>query len=77
GPLWAELPELLQRPVATLLDDEQLVYIVRQGKNDYGVTVPLSAGNTGLAVKLMHKGAVLSEVQRNELANLTVLAGSL
>lgn len=76
GPLWAELPGLLQHPVATLLDGDQLVYVVRQGKEVIGVTAQLS-GNTGLPLNLMHKGAALTEAQRGELAALPLLAGRL
>ncbi|CFQ99159.1 phage head morphogenesis protein%2C SPP1 gp7 family [Yersinia frederiksenii] len=77
GPLWAELPELLRQPAATLLDGDQLVYLVRQGKDVIGVRAPLNGGNTGLPLSLMHQGAALSDVQRQELARLPVLAGSL
>ncbi|WP_025377255.1 phage head morphogenesis protein [Yersinia hibernica] len=77
GPLWAELPELLRQPAATLLDGDQLVYLVRQGKDVIGVRAPLNGGNTGLPLSLMHKGAPLSDVQRQALAHLPVLAGSL
>ncbi|HDL8284773.1 TPA: minor capsid protein [Yersinia enterocolitica] len=77
GPLWAELPELLRQPAATLLDGDQLVYLVRQGKDVIGVRVPLNGGNTGLPLSLMHKGAALSDVQRQALAHLPVLAGRL
>ncbi|CNL92794.1 phage head morphogenesis protein%2C SPP1 gp7 family [Yersinia frederiksenii] len=77
GPLWAELPELLRQPAATLLDGDQLVYLVRQGKDVIGVRAPLNGGNTGLSLSLMHKGAALSDVQRQALAHLPVLAGGL
>ncbi|MCB5309221.1 phage head morphogenesis protein [Yersinia massiliensis] len=77
GPLWAELPELLRQPAATLLDGDQLVYLVRQGKDVIGVRAPLNGGNTGLPLSLMHKGAALSDVQRQALARLPLLAGSL
>ncbi|EPR1976546.1 phage minor head protein, partial [Yersinia enterocolitica] len=77
GPLWGQLPELLQQPDATLLDGDTLVYLVRQGKEVIGVRAPLNGGHTGLPLSLMHKGAALSDVQRQELARLPVLAGSL
>ncbi|OWF83113.1 phage head morphogenesis protein [Yersinia frederiksenii] len=77
GPLWGQLPELLQQPDATLLDGDTLVYLVRQGKEVIGVRAPLNGGHTGLPLSLMHKGAALSDVQRKELASLPVLAGSL
>ncbi|QAX81073.1 phage head morphogenesis protein [Yersinia hibernica] len=77
GPLWGQLPKLLQQPDATLLDGDTLVYLVRQGKEVIGVRAPLNGGHTGLPLSLMNKGAALSDVQRKELASLPVLAGSL
>ncbi|HDL7686820.1 TPA: minor capsid protein [Yersinia enterocolitica] len=77
GPLWGQLPELLQQPDATLLDGDTLVYLVRQGKEVIGVRAPLNGGHTGLPLSLMHKGAALSDVQRKELASLPLLEGSL
>ncbi|HGM6655041.1 MULTISPECIES: phage head morphogenesis protein [Serratia] len=77
GPLWQELPTLLRSAEATLLDGDSLVYVCRQGKQQFGVVATLDTDVSGLAVTLMHQGAALTSAQMQQLGQLPVVNGGL
>lgn len=77
GPLWSALPELLRHADATLLDGNDLLYIVRQGKARYGVRAALTPGNVGLPMTLTGKGLPLTDADIAGMARLHVLTGAL
>lgn len=77
GPLWQELPAMLRSAEATLLDGDSLVYICRQGKQQFGVIATPDTDVSGLAVTLMYQGAALTPAQLQQLGQLPVVNGGL
>ncbi|MDP8639019.1 phage minor head protein [Serratia marcescens] len=77
GPLWQELPAMLRSAEATLLDGDNLVYVCRQGKQQFGVMASPDTDVSGLAITLMHQGAALTPAQLQQLGQLPVVNGGL
>lgn len=76
GPLWSALPELLRDPVVVLLDEGELISLIRSGDALHAVRMRTATQATGWEVSLPDKGRSVSDSELSRLKSLTVLEGS-
>ncbi|TKI08656.1 phage head morphogenesis protein [Martelella alba] len=77
GPVWETLPAQLREPVAVLLDDTDLVYVIRAEDALHAVRATAGDAVTGYTLQLSDSGRALTPAALESLNTLPVLEGAL